>query len=112
MKRLLLVCCLGLWLVATVAWAKPVDCSCERTFRQAYPIVWRGQVIASFVGGDDYGLKLWHKVGSYQAFYLLGQGKLKLQLGQQVVIKGRLMGMTCAYANTIFKSCVPEVQID
>lgn len=91
---------------------KLIDCSCEKTFKQSYPVIWSGKVIASFVGGEDIGVERFSKEFKYNKFYVDAQGKYNESLGSDIRVTGRLVGITCAYANSIFKECVGEVVAD
>lgn len=88
------------------------DCACERTFAKAYPIVWNGKVIASFVSGEDIGVRRYTKNPDYNQFYVLADSKYKGDLDKDVQVSGRLVGVTCAYKNTVFGECVAEVEAD
>jgi hypothetical protein len=89
-----------------------IDCSCEKTFKQSYPVIWSGKVIASFAGGEDIGVERFSKDFKYNKFYVDAQGKYNEALGSDIRVTGRLIGITCAYANTVFKECVGEVVAD
>lgn len=89
-----------------------IDCSCEKTFKQVYPVVWSGKVIASFAGGEDIGVERFSKEFKYNKFYVDAQGKYNESLGPDIKVVGRLIGVTCAYANSVFKECVAEVVAD
>lgn len=89
-----------------------IDCSCEKTFKQSYPVIWSGKVIASFVGGEDIGVERFSKESKYNKFYVDAQGKYNESLGSDIRVTGHLIGITCAYANSVFKECVGEVVAD
>ncbi|MFZ2310301.1 MAG: hypothetical protein WAW11_02045 [Patescibacteria group bacterium] len=91
---------------------KLIDCSCEKTFKQSYPVIWSGKVIASFAGGEDIGVERFSKEFKYNKFYVDAQGKYNESLGSEIRVVGRLIGITCAYANSVFKECVGEVVAD
>ena len=60
------------------------------------------------MSGADFGVKRsWST--KYKQFYVSANGSYKAVTGQYVKVKGRLVGITCAYANTIFGECVGEV---
>lgn len=86
------------------------NCACATTFKKSYPVVWSGKVIATFVGGLDLGVKSFDQTAKYKDFYVVGNGKYKSEMGDKVRIKGQLVGLTCAYANTVFGKCVGEVE--
>lgn len=89
-----------------------INCDCEKTFKKAYPIVWSGKVIATFGGGEDIGVERYNKKSKYNKFYVDVQGKYNGESGDEVRVRGQLIGLTCAYANTIFGKCVGEVVAD
>lgn len=91
---------------------KPTDCSCEQTFKQSYPIVWNGKVIATFVSGQGIGVERYTKNDKYNVFYASLKEDYKEYPGKDVQVTGRLVGMTCAYANTVFGECVADVEAD
>ena len=88
------------------------DCDCETTFKKSYPVIWSGKVIATFVGGEDIGIKRYDQSGKYKQFYVIGKGLYNYDMGEDVRVQGRLIGMTCAYKNTVFKECVGEVEAE
>ncbi|MFH1661906.1 MAG: hypothetical protein ABIA02_02320 [Candidatus Falkowbacteria bacterium] len=88
-----------------------VDCGCEKRFKTPYPIVWSGKVFATFVSGEDIGVKRYNQNTKYKQFYVIGNNN-KFDLGNNVRVQGKLIGITCAYANTIFGECVGEVEAE
>lgn len=91
---------------------KYIDCDCEKRFKKEYPIVWSGEVIATFVSGEDFGVERFDKNAEYKQFYVDGRNKYTGDSGANVKVTGRLIGITCAYANTVFGECVGEVVAD
>lgn len=89
-----------------------IDCDCEKEFKKEYPVVWSGEVIATFVSGEDFGVERFNKNAKYKRFYVVGQSKYSGDPGANVKVRGRLIGITCAYANTVFGECVGEVVAD
>lgn len=89
-----------------------IDCDCEKRFKKEYPIVWSGEVIATFVSGEDFGVERFDKNAKYKRFYVDGLNKYSGEPGGNVKVTGRLIGITCAYANTVFGECVGEVVAD
>jgi hypothetical protein len=69
-------------------------------------------VIATFAGGEDIGIERYSKEFKYDKFYVDAQGKYNESLGEDVRVYGRLIGITCAHANSVFKECVGEVVAD
>jgi len=89
-----------------------IGCDCEKRFKKEYPVVWSGEVIATFVSGEDFGVERFNKDAEYKQFYVDGQNKYTGEPGVNVKVTGRLIGITCAYANTVFGKCVGEVVAD
>ncbi|MDP2944154.1 MAG: hypothetical protein Q8N57_01100 [bacterium] len=89
-----------------------ISCDCEKQFNKAYPVVWSGRVMATFSSGEDIGVERYDKTAKYKQFYVDAQGKYSDAPGGDVRVAGRLVGITCAYANTIFGECVGEVVAD
>jgi len=89
-----------------------VDCGCETRFKKSYPIDWSGKIIANFVSGDDIGVKRYDQNAKYKEFYVIGNGLYNRNLGNNVRIQGKLVGLTCAYGNTVFGECVGEVEAE
>lgn len=90
----------------------PVDldkiCECEKEFKEEYPIEWSGYVMSIFLSGEAIGVKRFDQSGKYKQFMVRTNG-LYDGGGDKVRIKGSMVGMTCAYYNTIFGECVPDV---
>lgn len=89
-----------------------IDCSCETTFKAPYPVEWSGEILSTFVSGQDLGVKRFDQSGKYKQFYVDGNNMYKGDTGDSVRVKGKLIGITCAYANTVFRECVGEVAAD
>lgn len=89
-----------------------VDCGCETKFKKSYPIDWSGRVFATFVSGDDIGVKRYNQNTKYKEFYVYGNGLYNRDIGENVRIQGKLVGLTCAYGNTVFGECVGEVEAE
>jgi hypothetical protein len=89
-----------------------IDCDCDKRFNKEYPIVWSGRVISTFVSGEDFGVKRFDQNTEYKQFYVIGHHKYNGEPGANVKVIGRLIGLTCAYANTVFGGCVGEVEAD
>ena len=86
-----------------------VDCACEKRFNKEYPITWSGKVIATFVSGEDIGVRRYTKNPMYNQFYVNAKGMYINDPGKDVRVEGMLIGITCAYGNTVFGECVGEV---
>lgn len=88
------------------------DCACEKTFQKEYPIVWSGEVTASFVSGEAVGVRKFDKNAKYKQFYVTLPEEYFNKVHGNIRVTGRLIGITCAYANTIFGECVADVEAD
>jgi len=89
-----------------------IGCDCEKRFNKEYPVVWSGRIIATFVSGEDFGVQRLDENVEYRQFYVSAQNKYTGKPGADVRVSGRLIGITCAYANTVFGECVGEVVAD
>lgn len=89
-----------------------ISCDCEKRFKKEYPVIWSGRVISTFVSGEDFGVERFNKSTKYKQFYVFGQNQYTGEPGANVRVVGRLIGMTCAYADTVFGECVGEVVAD
>ena len=89
-----------------------VDCGCEKKFDQPIAVSFEGGVIASFVSGSDLGVQSMGLVEGHDRFYIVGDGAYDYSdwTGRRVSIKGKLTGITCAYANTVFGVCAAEIE--
>ncbi len=87
-----------------------INCDCEKTFSGEEEVLVSGRVIAMFVSGTDLGIKNLDPKAEYQHFYVDAGGKYQGDIDGLVKIKGRLIGVTCAYANSVFHECVPEIE--
>lgn len=85
----------------------------EKEFFKAIDIVWRGKIISTMAGGSCIGLKGEFGIYSKAIACLSNKDSEELwKLDGSVTIKGKWLGITCAYKNTIFGSCVPDVIIE
>ncbi len=90
-----------IWGNGAKEFAKPVD------------IVWQGEVISTMAGGSCLGLKGEFDKYSFATVCLPeGDSGELWKFGGMVTITGKWLGITCAYKNTIFGECVPEVNIE
>lgn len=87
-----------------------IDCDCEKSFSGEEEISVDARVLALFVSGTDLGIKNLDPKAERQQFYVDAGGKYQGDIDGQVRIKGRLIGVTCAYANSVFHECVPEIE--
>ena len=78
----------------------------ETTFDTPIDVSWEGEIMATFVSGQDYGIEKTLKDEKFPYFYaginsdafprdVVLEGKVK--------ITGKWTGITCAYQNTVFK---------
>lgn len=85
----------------------------EKTFTTPRNVQWTGEIIGVVSGGSCVGIK--GNFSGYPAFLaclpdIYGTG-LSNYSGI-VTVNGKWSGITCAYRNTIFGSCVPDVVIE
>lgn len=85
----------------------------EREFFKPIEVVWRGKIISTMAGGSCIGLK--GEFGGYsQAMACLPNTDSNelWKFEGMVTVTGKWLGITCAYKNTIFGECVPDVVIE
>jgi hypothetical protein len=97
---------------AKVAGAEAMNCDCEVKFQKSYPVIWVGHVSATFAGGEDIAVKTYDPTDKYHQFYVIGNGLYNYDLGEEVRVVGKLIGLTCAYANTVSNGCMGEVSAE
>lgn len=88
------------------------DCDCEMILEEPTPLVFDAQVIAVFVGGEGLGVLNKDENSKYQKIYVNLQDLYQGEVGQELRISGKIIGTTCAYANTFFGQCVPDFEAD
>src|SRR3989344_4047215 len=85
----------------------------EKEFTKPIDVIWRGEIISIMAGGSCVGLT--GEFDTYtQAIACLpnpDSGEL-WELEGVVTVTGKWFGITCAYKNTIFGDCVPDVSIE
>lgn len=87
-----------------------IDCSCEKTFEKQYYIEWSGNPIASFISGGALGVRRFDENAKYRQFYVTLLDEYIGKIGNEPIrVIGKLIGTTCAYANTVFGECVADV---
>ncbi len=84
----------------------------EVTFDKPVDVVWEGEIITSFVSGTDYGIKKIPKDKDFPYFYAYTGDEVATWLEGNVEVKGKWTGITCAYQNTVFGRCVPDVEVE
>ena len=69
--------------------------------------------MASMMSGQAFGIKRASESKEYPMFFAccLPEEKRNPYLEGTVKVTGEWTGITCAYANTIFGQCVPDVDI-
>lgn len=90
----------------------------EREFFKPIDVIWRGEIISTMNSGLCIGLK--GDFGGYSKTMacfpnkeLLNSDSAELWKFEEIVtVTGKWTGITCAYKNTIFGECVPDVIID
>ncbi len=96
-----------------------VDCACEKTFEKPIDIVWTGKVFAYMMSGEAFGVERTLKNEEYPVFFACCiEGRWEDDkwiiddIDGKVRVAGKWTGITCAYGNTIFGRCVPNVEIE
>lgn len=85
----------------------------EKQFYKPVEVVWRGKIISTMAGGSCLGLE--GEFGNYsQAMACLPNADSNelWKFEGIVMVTGKWLGITCAYKNTIFGECVPDVSIE
>jgi len=82
----------------------------ETTFDLPVYVAWEGDVVASFVGGSDYGVKRTPEDPDFPYFYAYTGSENDLGLEGRIKVVGEWTGVTCAYKNTLFGQCVAEIK--
>lgn len=85
----------------------------EREFFKPIDVVWRGEIISTMAGGSCVGLE--GEFGNYRRAMACLPNKDSNELWKfegMVTVTGKWLGTTCAYKNTIFGECVPDVSIE
>lgn len=90
------------------------DCTCEETFEEPIDIVWTGEVMTFMMSGEAFAIKRVPENEEYSMFFAccLDEEKRNPYLKGTVTITGKWLGITCAYANTVFGQCAPDVEIE
>jgi hypothetical protein len=90
--------------------SQPTESPEEQTFNKPIDVDWVGQVYFILQAGHGYGLKK-DNGDTFMAFYK--DNTYNPDLHGQVEVKGKWLGIDCAYRNTVFNGkCVPYVEID
>jgi len=84
----------------------------EVTFDKPIDVTWEGKIIAIFHSGTDYGIEINPKDKDYPFFYAYTGDKANVATEGNLRITGKWTGITCAYQNTIFGRCVPDVEVE
>ncbi len=85
----------------------------EKEFFKPVDVVWRGEIISTMAGGSCVGLK--GKFDNYSqaiACFPHADSNELWKFERMVTVTGKWLGITCAYKNTIFGECVPNVSIE
>lgn len=86
----------------------------EVTFDKPIDIVWKGKIMTFFQSGKDYGIEKIPKDENYPYFYAGIYSDAfpeHVAMDGNVEVTGKWTGITCAYQNTVFKRCVPDVEV-
>ncbi|HEY4474592.1 MAG TPA: hypothetical protein VJC06_01570 [Candidatus Paceibacterota bacterium] len=89
----------------------------EREFFKPIDVVWRGKIISIMAGGSCIGLKgefdnYRQALACLPEVLLRGNSSELWELEGMVTVTGKWLGITCAYENTIFGKCVPDMVIE
>lgn len=85
----------------------------EQVFILPRPVLWTGNVISVVNGGSGYAVQLESPFGGHDSFLAMWPDDRLESLSEKITIRGRWLGITCAYRYTLFNNkCVPEVEID
>lgn len=85
----------------------------EKVFLEPVDIVWSGEIISTMVSGSCVGLKGGFDDYSWAMACLADEQSNELWKFEGIVtVAGKWLGITCAYKNTIFSECVPDVRIE
>ena len=89
-----------------------ISCDCEKSFASETPVSWEGRIIAMFMSGAGLGVDKYDEKSGYNQFFVHVPEEYIQDFGDTVKVTGRLVGVTCAYANSVFGECVGEVEAD
>ena len=85
----------------------------EKEFFKPIDIVWRGEIISTMTSGSCIGLKgEFNNYSQAMACFPNADSREFWKFEGVVTITGKWLGITCAYKNTIFGECVPDVRIE
>lgn len=85
----------------------------EREFFKPIDVIWRGKIISTMAGGSCIGLEGDFDNYSKAMACLENSDSNELWKFEGIVtVAGKWLGITCAYKNTIFGECVPDVRIE
>ena len=85
----------------------------EKDFLKPIDVVWRGEIISTMVSGSCIGLKGEFDKYRWAMACLADEQSSELwQFEGPVTVAGKWLGITCAYKNTIFGECVPNIRIE
>jgi len=85
-----------------------INCDCEKEFVSPVTVTWRGKVNSVFLSGEGIGVEKYNYDEEYGMFYVITNSLYKDEV-KEIEVRGELVGITCAYANTIFGQCVPLI---
>ena len=87
--------------------------SVESVFDASRPVLWRGTIIGTLAGGRGLAVQRNPADAEHPFFEAYFAGEPASMSAGPVIIEGAWVGMSCAYANSLFNGrCVPEVNID
>lgn len=85
----------------------------EKDFFKPIDVVWRGEIISTMTSGSCIGLK--GEFDNYRQAMACLPDKHSNELWKLegiVTVTGKWLGIACAYKNTVFGECVPDVIIE
>ncbi|MEI6379068.1 MAG: hypothetical protein WCO55_05390 [Candidatus Falkowbacteria bacterium] len=94
--------------------SKDIDCSCEKQLIKPKKVTLEGEVMATFVSGEHFGLRTDKKIDGHQQFYVIPPEGSDFTGWNSAWVKvaGTITGLTCAYANTVYGECAAEIVAD
>ncbi len=85
----------------------------EKEFFKPIDVIWRGKIISTMAGSLCIGLEGDFDNYSQAMACLPNNDSNELwKLEGVVTVTGKWLGITCAYRNTVFGECVPDVAIE
>lgn len=87
--------------------------SVPSVFDVSRPVLWRGIIIGTLAGGRGLAIERTPADAEHPFFEAYFSGEPASMSAGPVIVEGRWVGISCAYANSLFSGrCVPEVNIE